>query len=306
MLTPEQVEFRRSAIGGSDIAVLLDVARSFGGSAKSRYDLWLEKTGRVPAEDLSGNKAVEAGNYIEAALLNFAQDHLGKVTTRNLLRRAKGLPIRSNIDGILMEHQEPVECKAEGLMWQTRDGWGEEGTGNVPFDVIAQCHGHMIALNSDVCHVIALLHGRGFCIFKVDYERVIAEEIIDRAVEFWKCVTTDTPPDKSAPTEPYIKRRERVEGLIVEVPTVLVDTWQEMKAAAAEAKVREDAAKLELQAAMGEGEIIECHLGRVSFLSQNQTNFNKKQCMIDNPGLLDQYVTTSSHRVLRFKKAKVK
>jgi predicted phage-related endonuclease len=306
MLTPEQVEFRKSAIGGSDIPVLLDVARSFGGSQKSRFDLWLEKTGRVEAEDLSGNKAVEAGNYIEAALLKYASDHLGKVTTRNLLRRATGLPIRSNIDGILVGPKEPVECKAEGLMWETRDGWGEEGTGNVPFDIIAQCHGHMIALNADVCHVVALLHGRGFCIFKVEYERVIAEEIIDRAIKFWHCVTTDTPPDKSAPTEPYIKRRERNEGEIVQVNDVLVDTWQEMKAAAAEAKKREDEAKLELLTAMGDGEIVESYLGRVSYLSQNKTNFNKKQCMIDNPGLLDQYVTTSSHRVLRFKKAKVR
>ena len=308
MLTKEQIEFRRSAIGGSDIPVILGVNRAFGGTQKNLYDLWLEKTGRVEDEDMSKNKAVEAGNYIEQGALAFAEDHLGKVTRRNLLRRADGLPIRSNIDGILVDTIEPIECKAEGIMWQTRDGWGEEGSGDVPFDVIGQAHGHMIALDSDVCHIIACLQGRGFCIFRVLRDNDIANEIIDRSVEFWKYVTSDTPPDNVIATEPFVKRRIREKGKVIMIDNgpALIDVWQTMKALTAEAKAKEDAAKVALQHAMGDAEITESEDGVVTYFSQDKKNFDKKQLLIDNPKLAEKYISVSSHRVMRFKKAKVK
>ena len=111
-ISKKQLADRDKYIGGSELSTILGV-----NPYKSAYDLWLEKTGKVERQDLTGNKAVEVGNYFEDGLLKFAADTLGMVVDKkNTERRVKGTPIKVHLDGIVRETGEPVEAKTSNIM----------------------------------------------------------------------------------------------------------------------------------------------------------------------------------------------
>lgn len=60
-------ELRAKHIGGSDIAALFGLS-----SFSTRWQLWQEKAGHLPSEDLSNNKAVQAGKFLEAGIAQWA------------------------------------------------------------------------------------------------------------------------------------------------------------------------------------------------------------------------------------------
>ena len=60
-------ELRAKHIGGSDVAALFGLS-----SFSTRWQLWHEKSGNLPAEDLSNNKAVQAGKFLEAGIAEWA------------------------------------------------------------------------------------------------------------------------------------------------------------------------------------------------------------------------------------------
>ena len=60
-------ELRASSIGGSDVAALLGIS-----PYKSKWQLWMEKSGKLEAEDLSYNTAVQAGTFIVSGIANWA------------------------------------------------------------------------------------------------------------------------------------------------------------------------------------------------------------------------------------------
>jgi putative phage-type endonuclease len=60
-------ELRSQHIGGSDIAALFGLS-----PYSSRWQLWMEKAGKLPPEDISGNKAVQAGTFLESGIANWA------------------------------------------------------------------------------------------------------------------------------------------------------------------------------------------------------------------------------------------
>lgn len=74
--TPDEVnakwvESRKQGIGGSDVASLMGLNR-YG----SPYEVWMQKTGRMPAPDLGDVQAVEWGNRLEDVVRRkFAEQH---------------------------------------------------------------------------------------------------------------------------------------------------------------------------------------------------------------------------------------
>ena len=70
-------ELRAEHIGGSDVAAVLGVS-----PYKSKWQLYMEKAGKLPAEDLSGNTAVQAGTYLEDGIARWASDKWGLSLTK--------------------------------------------------------------------------------------------------------------------------------------------------------------------------------------------------------------------------------
>lgn len=60
-------ELRAKHVGGSDVAALFGLS-----SFSTRWQLWMEKSGKLPSEDLSKNRAVMAGKFFESGIAEWA------------------------------------------------------------------------------------------------------------------------------------------------------------------------------------------------------------------------------------------
>lgn len=96
------LESRRQGIGGSDMGTILGL-----NAYKTPYELWLEKTGRVEPEDISGRWAVVRGNALESELRKrFRAAHPEMLVTDGTDKQfvSRGKPyLRASLDGILQK-----------------------------------------------------------------------------------------------------------------------------------------------------------------------------------------------------------
>lgn len=296
-ITPKQLEKRKDHIGGSDVPAILGVD-----PWRSAYDVWLQKTGRVP--DVEETPAMRVGRLFEHGLLLFASEELGALS-RNQYRSEPAIHLGSHIDGIVNASGEPVEAKYSTI--HATEQWGEAGTDQVPDRVIVQCHAHMIAIGSAVrCHVAHNDAWQGPTMYAVPRNDDLVDAIKDACEGFWiGCVKADTPPTDSAPSLDIIKRARRTADKLVTVDPQLIAAWQNAKDIATEAEDREKRTKAELIAAMGDGDAGDGgEAGSVTFFEQGRKGFNAKGLREDHPTIAAQYEYESRFRVLRFKKAK--
>ena len=71
-ITEEQRAQRQKHLGSSDMAAVMGLD-----SWSNAHDVWLDKTGKLDPEK---DKAIfRRGNYLETALLAYAQDELGEM-----------------------------------------------------------------------------------------------------------------------------------------------------------------------------------------------------------------------------------
>ena len=166
MITERQRQERVKRVYASDAPSL------FGVGYKSLGDIFLEKTQEL--SEFSISKAMEAGTYLEIALLVWAASILGPLR-KNPHRVHRSLPLGAHLDAIVIADGTPVEAKTSGIMGPLPPGWGDEDTEEVPEFVTVQCHVHMIVTKRTICHVPALLGGRGFCMFHVNYNEEFGE-----------------------------------------------------------------------------------------------------------------------------------
>jgi predicted phage-related endonuclease len=315
-ITETQRKNRIKHLGGSDLPVLFGLSRF-----KTPYDLWLEKTGQ--AEDaIPENDAMKAGKLFEDGVIAFAEEHLGKIIRnqrrvapasyiehlgkiiRNQRRVAPASYIASNIDGIVKSTGEPIEIKVEGLFYKLRDGWGDSGTDNVPYDVIVQAHAHILTSGSELCHVAAFLAGKGFCLYKIQRDQELIDLIQQKAAHFWENhVLTNIPPQNSTPTIEVLKRVKR-EPVTVDVEPYIVNEYLLATQARKEAEAAEEEARRRLLSAMGTGEAVHSGDNLITYTEQERTAIDSKKLRTDHPDIYAECTTKTTYRVLRTKTLK--
>jgi predicted phage-related endonuclease len=286
-ITTAQRERRQAHLGSSDLAALLGLDLR-----RNRYDLWLEKTGKlIPESQDEGNTPKFAGKLLEPAVLQWAELQIGKLT-RNQYRSAKdrGLPIGCNIDAILNETGDPVEAKTSGLYGNTNDFYGEPNTDQVPDHVIVQSHGHMLTTEKEVCYVPVFVAFRGFVMYQVPRDAAITDAIGSEALNFWeKHVLADIPPENVIPHPAIVKRVRREANKIVPLDYALIEKWSLWKESESAAKKEKETALAEILAVIGDAEAGETEAGLFTFFETNRAGYEVKP---------------TSFRTARFKKAK--
>lgn len=299
-ITEAQRESRRKHLGSSDVAAILGVD-----PFKNAYDVWLEKTGKVDSSDIS-SEAAEIGNALETGILNLAERKLGRIL-RNQYRSAKdrGLPLGANIDGLVIASNEPIDAKTSGITGPLFGNWGDEGTDQVPDHIITQAHVHMLCVDKEICHIAAVLGGRGFQLFQVPEDKELRNIICEKAIEFWeKHVQADVPPANVTPSALMIKRIIREPNSVVDVPDELVQKWLDAQQAKRDAEKMCDAAQAEVLAALGQAECGNCSFGQVTYFEQSRSGIDAKALKDQLPEIAAQFANITKYRVARFKKAK--
>lgn len=272
-------ELRAENIGGSDVAVILGLS-----PYKSKWQLWMEKSGKLPAEDLSQNKAVQAGTFLEAGIAQWAAHlwdmNISKVTDYYTVDSVPGMG--ASLDYI-NDAGEPVEIK-----WSARGhGWDYEGDTLVdaPEYYIIQVQHQMACVNAQGGWLIALVDNEPRRMYIPRHDGII-DAIESSITEFWDSIRdgVEPDPDFSLDGDGIAKLMERLPRAEVELDSDAAELFEKYKdamKAEKQAKADKESSKAEImhlasfKLAVSNGDkdkpVIRCgdHKMSVSFVQKN-------------------------------------
>ena len=183
--TPEEQLDRRNWIGGSDAAAAINM-----NPYRSPYDLWQEKLGLVPP--FEGNEATLWGKLHEPVIRQQYAERTG-----NVVRLPEGVIKHPTIpfaavhpDGIVPESKRLYEGKTA----RYSDGWGQDGTDEVPQHYLIQCQHGMGCLGYDVTDLAVLIGGSELRIYTIEADKELQALIFAQEAKFWDCVRHNIPP----------------------------------------------------------------------------------------------------------------
>ena len=218
---------RKKHIGGSDVAVMLGLSEY-----KTPYQLWEEKTGR--ASNTVDNKATRRGIILEPAIARYFKEETGLalLTNQDEAPRSYIHPAHNFMsvtpDGMIMSgpHSGVYEAKSTRaiidkenlpLTWFCQLTWGigilhdlreVDGTANY----LAWIDGTMTFDNQ-----------------LVNFDPQFYQFLIDKAGEFWKYVTTDTPPPAMNAEDTERMFRKAISGKTIEATPDLLHEFEELR-----------------------------------------------------------------------------
>lgn len=189
MLTEEQLEARKSGIGGSDVAAILGLS-----PWKSKHELYLEKRGEIEAEDISEKEIIIFGNLLEDVVASeYSRRNDVKVQRRNdMIKHPKYPWMLANIDRKVVGRKKGLECKTADKF--TRGKWGEDGSDDIPDDYRCQSEHYMIVTGLPEWDLAVLIGGNEFRQYHLQQDKELSELLIEQEAMFWDAVQKGVPP----------------------------------------------------------------------------------------------------------------
>jgi len=227
-LTPEQLEQRRSGIGGSDAATVLGL-----NPFTTAYELYLDKIGEAPPEDEDFLKESRYwGSVLEEPVCNrYAEEFDYKIQRANQLIRSKEHPFMiANIDRKVVGLKQ-LRIGFEAKTAARPDGWGESGSAEIPPYIMLQCQHYLAVTGYDFWDLAVLIGNRDFRTYRIAPIHDMIDELVAAEQEFWDRVENRVAPEpqwQSAATTRLIKNLyPGTNGQVVELPTV-AQTYQDV------------------------------------------------------------------------------
>ncbi len=256
MLTPEQLEARKSGIGGSDMAAIMGMS-----PWKTATEVYYEKRGEIQEENIDEKEVVIFGNLLEDVVAGeYARRNSVKVERRNKMFAHPDHPFMlANIDRKIVGVRKGLECKT-GDKYTTKN-WGEAGTDEVPDYYLIQAAHYMEVMDYPEWDMAVVLGGNDYRDYHLDRDKDLGELLTESAVKFWESVQAGIPPELDfdhRSTPDLLKRMHpgsNGETLILEG----FDHWHQVKIEADEEVKRysavSDACKNRILAAVGDNAI---------------------------------------------------
>lgn len=253
MLTNEQLEARKSGIGGSDMAAIMGMS-----PWKTATEVYYEKRGEIEEENIAEKEVVIFGNLLEDVVAGeYARRNSVKVERRNDMFKHKEYPFMlANIDRKVVGVKKGLECKT-GDKYTTRN-WGEAGTDEVPDYYLIQAAHYMEVLDYPEWDMAVVLGGNDYRDYHLDRNKQLGELLVESAIRFWEQVTNGIPPemDFDHKSTPELLKRMHVGTNGETVFLEGLDHWHQVKIEADEEVKRytavSDACKNRIMAAVGD------------------------------------------------------
>jgi putative phage-type endonuclease len=236
-LTDTQLAERRSGIGGSDAPVILGV-----NPFKTALTLYHEKRGDIPPDDMVDNRFVEWGNILEPAVAAKYAERTGrKIRVDNTTHRSKAHPhMLAHIDRRVVGTKERRALEVKTTSIFAVDGWGEDGSSEVPATVFCQLQHYIYVLDLDVIDTAVLVGGSDYRQYEIFRHDKMIEQLIEAEEEFWDRVQAGEPPEAQFEHRDTVALIEKLypgtNGSVVRLPEIAMK-W---------ADVQEDARKQRL------------------------------------------------------------
>lgn len=289
------IEQRRKGIGGSDAATVLGLNKY-----KSPLTLWLEKTGRKPEDDLSGNEKVYWGKTLEEPVAaRFAKNHPEfSVQRRNGMYVDDERPVFADIDRMLIRDGKQVGV----LEIKTADARrAEDWNDGVPDYYLPQPLHYLMVTGLQEAWVAVLIGGNDYREFKVTYDDEDIAALTEAEDTFWNYIETDTMPELVGNDDEggslaigFADHDEGIGYLEEDDKTMkIVDEYDRLNA---EVKSLEKAKKIrsnQIKELIGNNKGVANPYYKLTWVRSTKTNTDTKRLFDEHPELKDEYTTTS-------------
>jgi putative phage-type endonuclease len=254
--TEKQKLLRGQGVGGSEVAAVLGVHPKM-----TAFDVWAHKTGKLPErehdQDPTGNLPAYLGTKLEPLVADVYEhrhpefvcrpadtvvhpDYTFAIVTpdRNLHRVIPGSrqDLRAALQDIAnVRRAEVVECEEspEKLLeiktksWRTARAFGEQGTDEVPADVLCQAHWQLFVTRFAVVDVAVLIDGRDYREYTVHADPELHASMLEEVRRFWHGnVLADIPPEmKGRAVDPYLRQKFVMHDDMIARADALGEEW---------------------------------------------------------------------------------
>jgi putative phage-type endonuclease len=172
---------RTKGIGGTDIGAIVGMSRF-----KSKFDVWLEKTGQAAPKEIT--LPMKLGSRMEPLLSELYTEETGIVPDildpPIIFMPDKPWHCGSPDRTVAVQGKMRVlELKTAGDRMSYQ--WGEPGTDEIPKDYYLQTMWYMPLLKTDEAEVAALIGNRKFAIYKITLDLEILAFLEEEAEKFW-------------------------------------------------------------------------------------------------------------------------
>jgi len=318
---------RSKFVGGSDAAAILGVS-----PYKTPVELWLEKTGRAPAEviDAVRQRIFDRGHKLEPFIRDMVIDKLrdeGMEVELIACNQRYCDPEHSfmsceidfelrltgemEIGGKLFTFDgEHVNADAKSVTGFARKKWGEESTEDVPIEYAAQfMHGLMVSPgNRRFCLVAALRSFDDVDIYWTLRDDETIAAMRQKEIAFWyDHVLGDTPPDTFTFDDVKLLFPSD-NGLSIDATADIAIKVQELASVKAQIKELEEAEEVlkhQIADFINPFAILKFDGKEIaSWKGQSAARLDVKALQADLPEIAAKYTKTTTTRVLRLKKGK--
>lgn len=243
--SPEWVEARREAVNGSEIAAILGLS-----PFESRFSLWHRKAGTI-ADEVEQQPQMYWGNRLESVVRDeFNQRHGRDFRPLGLFRHHERTWQGGGPDGIDVENGELLEVKTSPF----GEGWGPDGTDEIPVYYRAQCLWYLDVFGFEVCHVAVLISGYDYREYRVTYSPSEIEVMRAAAREFLDDLEAGRMPPIDSHEATYQTVRElhpEIEPVTVELPDEVAEQYITACAREQDARAKKREAAARVLVAMG-------------------------------------------------------
>lgn len=179
MLTREQLLDRKSGIGGSDVAAVLELS-----PWRTPFEVYMDKT-----SDHVSDPVMDGPLYIGSMLEPFVRSEYERRTRQRVIvpdkaiRHPKYPWLLASVDGLV----EGADCGWEGKVIGNADPdeWGEEGTDQVPVYYLLQCQHYMLVTGLSSWDLTALIGNREVRTYTLTASKPLHDAIIEKTRDFW-------------------------------------------------------------------------------------------------------------------------
>ena len=296
----EWLALRRNSLGGSDISSVLGLNRW-----RSPMEVWADKCGLPVANEMS--EAALWGIRLEGLVrAELAHRNGWQIEKPTAMFQHRDIPYFSaNVDGILDlpgKGLAVVEIKTASSYKES-----EWKNGQVPPEYMLQGQFYMSVLDVQHCIFGCLLGGQKLIVTEVARDDEMIHDIHRLAVDFWiHHVKSRIPPDPdgSESTAEFLSKLFPVATNAVPIimtgqADVIIDSWQQAKAAEETAAEQKRLAESSLKAMLQENQQgISPNGWRVSWKEISTTRLDTAKIRAEEPSIMERYGNTTTSRRL--------
>lgn len=215
----EYMKFRSKRIGSSDIPVILSES-----PFKTPHQLWLEKTGRVDSAFFT-NYAIELGKQFEDAVRVGLEFELDIDFPPTIMVDDVYTFMMSSLDGYNEEHEIVLEIKSV----QGGPTWEKVCAGEVSISYVSQVQHQLHVSKAKKAFFYVAKLEKVFGVTRIAETRLVEvmpdktkqEEIIHAALQFYKFMTSDTPPPLCGRDVMIVDEDEKANELLTKKPELI-------------------------------------------------------------------------------------